>query len=99
MAILLGSNHHVIAQQSAHVEQRRIRDAEACVHHQLDQVFEVFAGPRARSLRVLVLAADVAWTALSLIHRTVGVVAAVSVQRHARILAPLPDIAGDFQGN
>ena len=75
MAILLGSDHHVIALQSAHVEQRRIRDAEACVHHQLNQVFEVFAGPRARSLGVLVLAADVAGTAFSLMHRTVGVVA------------------------
>ena len=45
------------------------------MHHQLDQVFEVFAGPRARSLRVLVLAADVAGTAVSLMHRTRGVVA------------------------
>jgi hypothetical protein len=75
MPILLRANHDVVALQSVHVEQRRIRDAEACVHHQLDHFFEVFAGPRARSLSVLVLAADVAWTALSLMHRTVSVVA------------------------
>jgi hypothetical protein len=45
------------------------------VHHQLDQIFQVFTGPRARSLRVLVLAADVAGTAVSLTHRTRRVIA------------------------
>jgi hypothetical protein len=45
------------------------------VQHQFDEVFDVFARPRARSLRVLVFAADVAWSAISLTHRTIGVIA------------------------
>ncbi len=45
------------------------------MHHQLDQVLDVFARPRARSLIVLVLAANLAGTAFSLMQRAVGVVA------------------------
>ena len=52
-----------------------IEDSESGVHHQLDRVFDVFAGPRARTLSVLVFAADLARTAVSLMHGTRWVVA------------------------
>jgi hypothetical protein len=76
MAILLRSDHYVIAAlQSAHIEERGIRDAKAGVHHQFDQVFNVLTGPGTGSLSVLVLAAHVPGTAVSLMPWTGGVVA------------------------
>src|SRR5262245_25300269 len=69
IAVLLGANHDLVAPQAAHVEQRGIRNPEAGVEHELDQILQVLARPGARALIILVLAADFAGDAIALVNR------------------------------